>query len=81
MRSKMEHINKSMRSVRDHEDLILNWFRANKEYSCGVMEGLNRKAKLITRRSYEFRNYETLQIALFHTFGRLPKSFSPHRFW
>jgi len=30
---------------------ILNYFRAKKQLSSGVVEGLNNKAKLITRKS------------------------------
>jgi hypothetical protein len=29
-----------------HRGLILNWFRAKGEFSSGVVEGLNNKAKL-----------------------------------
>jgi hypothetical protein len=32
---------KMARSIRNHRELILNWFRAKKEFSSGVVEGLN----------------------------------------
>lgn len=81
MRSKLEPIKKFVRTVRNHEDLILNWFRAKKEYSSGVIEGLNRKVNLITRKSYGFRNVEILKTALFHVLGDLPEPETTHRFW
>lgn len=81
MRSKLEPIKAFVRTVRNHEDLILNWFRAKKEYSSGVVEGLNRKVNLITRKSYGFRNVEVLKIALFHTLGGLPEPETTHKFW
>jgi hypothetical protein len=34
--------------------LLLNYFKATKEFSSGVVEGLNNKAKVIMRRSYRF---------------------------
>jgi transposase len=81
MRSKLDPIKKFARSIRDHEDLILNWFRANKELSCGVVEGMNRKANLITRRSYGFREFDTLQLVLYHILGKLPEPEFTHKFW
>jgi transposase len=38
-------MNKIARSMREHRDLILNYFRAQKLLSSGVVEGLNNKAK------------------------------------
>jgi Transposase len=37
--------------------LILNYFRAKKQLSSGVVEGLNNKAKLTMRKSYGFRTF------------------------
>jgi transposase len=37
---------KIARSMRDHRELILNYFRAQKLLSSGVVEGLNNKAKV-----------------------------------
>ena len=38
------------------------------------------KIRVVTRRSYGFRTYEAMEIALYHNFGRLPEPESPHRF-
>ncbi len=45
MRSRIEPMKKIARSLRNHRELILNYFRAQKLLSSGVMEGLNNKAK------------------------------------
>jgi hypothetical protein len=63
-----------------HRDLILNYFRAKKEYSSGVVEGLNTKVKLVTRKSYGYRMAATIKIARFHALGRLPEPEIAHRF-
>lgn len=80
MRSRLEPIKKFVRSLRRHEPLILNWFRAKKAISSGVVEGLNRKVNLTTRKAYGFRSFEVLKIALFHTMGELPEPEITHRF-
>jgi hypothetical protein len=38
--------------LRAHRPLLLNYFKAKKEFSSGVVEGLNNKAKLTMRKSY-----------------------------
>ena len=43
MRSKIEPMKKVAKTVRRHKPLILNWFRAKKAYSSGIVEGLNTK--------------------------------------
>ncbi len=80
MRSRLDPIKKFVKSMRRHEPLLLNWFRAKKRISSGVVEGLNRKINLTTRKAYGFRSFEVLKIALFHTMGDLPEPKSTHRF-
>ena len=41
MRSRIEPMKKIARSLRKHRELILNYFRAQKLLSSGVVEGLN----------------------------------------
>jgi transposase len=43
MRSRIEPMKKVARTLRAHREL--NYFRARKEFSSGVIEGLNSKAK------------------------------------
>lgn len=80
MRSRLEPIKKFVKTIRNHQPLIMNWFKAKKQYSSGVVEGLNRKVNLVTRKAFGFRSYEVLKIALFHTMGDLPEPESTHRF-
>jgi transposase len=80
LRSRLEPMKKVARMLRSHEPLILNWFRAKGEISSGPVEGLNNKIRVVTRRSYGFRTYEAMEIALYHTLGRLPEPESTHRF-
>lgn len=80
MRSRLEPIKKVARSIRAHQDLILNWFAAKKEFSCGIVEGLNYRVKLTIRKAYGFRTLEAAEIALYHTLGRLPEPELAHEF-
>ncbi|WP_448216754.1 ISL3 family transposase [Endozoicomonas sp. 2B-B] len=80
MRSKIEPMKKVAKTVRRHRPLILNWFRAKKAFSSGIVEGLNTKIKLTTRKSYGFRTYRCAEIALYHALGNLPEPEMPHRF-
>ena len=57
MRSRIEPMKKIARSLREHRELILNYFRAQKLLSSGVVEGLNNKAKVTMRKSYGFRTF------------------------
>lgn len=80
MRSRLEPIKKFVRTIRAHQPLIMNWFKAKKAYSSGIVEGMNRNVNLVTRKAFGFRSYEVLKIALFHTMGCLPEPDSTHRF-
>ena len=80
MRSNIEPIKKEARSIRKHKQLILNWFRAKKQFSSGVVEGMNTKVKVTMRKSYGFRTYKSIRMALFHALGKLPEPPQTHRF-
>jgi transposase len=80
MRSRLDPIKDFVKTLRNHQPLLMNWFKAKKAFSSGVVEGLNRKINLVTRKSYGFRSYEILKIALFHTMGELPEPELTHRF-
>ena len=79
MRSKIEPMKKMARTLRRHRPLLLNWFEA-KGGSAGTVEGFNNKAKLTLRKSYGFRTYRAMKIALYHTLGALPEPKFTHRF-
>jgi transposase len=80
MRSKIEPMKKVARSLRNHRELILNWFRAKGAISAGTVEGLNNNAKLTTRKAYGFRTYNGVETALYHTLGKLPVPEFTHEF-
>jgi transposase len=73
MRSRIEPMKKIARSLGKHRDLILNYFRAPKEFSSGVIEGLNHKATVTMRKSDGFRTYHVLELALYHSLAKLPE--------
>ncbi len=81
LRSRLEPLKKVALSLRAHRPLLLNWFRANGALSAGVVEGFNGKAKLTMKKAYGYRTHEALQIALYHTLGKLPEPNFTHRFW
>jgi transposase len=81
LRSRLEPMKKVARMLRSHRALLMNWFKAKGEISSGAVEGLNNKIRVVTRRSYGFRTYNAMEIALYHTLGRLPEpDESTHRF-
>lgn len=80
MRSRLEPIKKVARSIRAHQGLILNWFAAQKEFSSGIVEGLNYRIKLTIRKAYGFRTLEAAEIALYHALGHLPEPELTHEF-
>ena len=81
MRSQIEPMKKVAKTLRGHRELILNYFRARKQFSSGVVEGLNNKAKVTMRKSYGFRTFRITEIALYHALGKLPEHQLAHRFY
>jgi len=81
MRSRIEPMKKIARMLRAHRPLLLNYFKARKEFSSGVVEGLNNKAKVTMRKSYGFRTFRTLELALYHSLGKLPEPELTHEFF
>ena len=81
MRSRIEPMKKIAKMLRTHRGLLLNYFKAKKEFSSGVVEGLNNKAKVTMRKSYGFRTFRILELALYHSLGKLPEPELTHRFY
>ena len=81
MRSRIEPMKKIARSLRLHRELILNYFRAQKLLSSGVVEGLNNKAKVTMRKAYGFRTFRALELALYHSLAKLPEPETTHDFF
>jgi len=81
MRSRIEPMKKFARTVRAHRALLLNYFRARKQFSSGVIEGLNNKAKVSMRKAYGFRTFRATELALYHVLGKLPEPKLTHSFY
>ena len=55
------------------KELILNYFRAKKEFNSGIVEGMNRKVNLTTRKAFGYKSFDVMRIALLHQLGDLPE--------
>ncbi len=80
MRSRIEPLKTIARSLRRHRELILNWFRAKKEFNSGIVEGLNANAKLAFRKAYGYRTFKAAEVSLYHQLGKLPEPKLTHSF-
>jgi len=72
---------KIARTLRAHRALLLNYFQTNKQFSSGVVEGLHNKAKVTLRKSYRFRTFRILELALYHSLGKPPEPELTHEFF
>jgi transposase len=81
MRSRIEPMKKIARMLRAHRELLLNYFKAKKQFSSGIVEGFNNKAKVTMRKSYGFRTFRITELALYHALGKLPEPKLTHEFY
>ena len=81
MRSRIDPMKKIAKTLRVHRELILNYFKAKKQFSSGVVEGLNNKVKVTMRKSYGFRTFRITELALYHALGKLPEPILTHEFF
>ena len=81
MRSRIAPMKTFARTMRTHRELLLNYFRARKAFSSGVIEGLNNKAKVTMRKAYGFRTFAMTELALYHALGKLPEPELTHSFY
>jgi transposase len=63
--SRWEPMKKIARSLREHRELILNYFRAQKLPSSGGVEGPNNKAKVSMRKSYGYPTSPPVPYSVF----------------
>lgn len=80
LQTDLEPMKKVAKMLGKHRPMILNWFKAEGRLSSGAVEGLNLKAKLTMRKAYGFKTLACLEIALYHTLGKLPEPDCHHRF-
>jgi len=60
--------------------VVAQLLQAQKQFSSGVIEGLNNKAKITLRKAYDYRTFRTAELSLHHVLGRLPEPKLVHRF-
>jgi len=80
-RSNLDEMKKVAKTLENHQDLIFNWFKTKTKYSNSIVEGFNNKAKLAIRKAYGFREYDVIEVALYHQLGNLPLPILTHRFF
>jgi transposase len=80
MRSRLEPMKKVARMLRAHEELLMNYFKAKRQYNSGVVEGLNNKARVSLAQGYGHRSSEVLKLVLYHSLGNLPEPPISHKF-
>jgi transposase len=81
MRSRIDPMKKVASTLRNYRELILNYFRARKQFSSGIVEGLNNKAKVTMRKAYGYRTFGVLETSLYHVLAKLPEPQLAHRFY
>jgi len=78
--SKIEPMKKIDKLIRNHRGLVLNWFHAKGAISSGVVEGLNDKVKVTTRKAHAYRRYKAIRLTLYHNLSGLPEPEHAPRF-
>lgn len=80
LRSRLAPYKKVVGMLRSHQELLLNWFKAEGALSSAAVEGMNNNAKVVVRKAYGFRTFRAVEVALYHTLGDLPEPNFAHRF-
>lgn len=80
LRSRLEPVRRVARMLRAHEELLLNYSRAGRQFSNAVTEGLNHKARASLAGCYGHRSFEVLKTVLYHRLGNLPEPRFTHDF-
>ena len=78
MRSKLEPVKDFVRMIRKYWENVVTYFKEN--ITNAMTEGLNRKAKVITARSYGFKSDKVFSLAMYHGLGELPMPETIHKF-
>jgi transposase len=81
-RSGIEPLKKVVRTLQAHQPYLLDWIRLKAQggIPTGAVEGFNNKARVITKRAYGFRSREVMEVALYHSLGKLPEPLLHHKF-
>ena len=81
MRSRIKPLKKVVKILRTRRPPILNYFKTQKEFSSGIVEGLNNKVEATMRKSYGFRTFRITEMPRYHSLGKLPEPELTHRFF
>ena len=79
--SNLDEMKKVAKTLKHHEELIFNWFKTKERYSNSIVEGFNNKAKLTMRKAYGFKQFRSIEVALYHQLGDLPLPVLTHKFF
>jgi len=60
---------------------VRSYARATKQFSSGIVEDFDNRAKLTMRKSNGFRTFQLTETALYHALGKLPEPDIPLRFF
>lgn len=77
-RSRLEPMRDFARIIKRHKDRILSYFEV--PITNASVEGMNRKAKVVSQRGYGYKSVPTFQLALYHVLGGLPMPETAHKF-
>lgn len=80
-RSRIPGLRAIVKTLQGHRELLLNWFRAKKQFNNSIVEGLNYKVNITVRRAFGYRSFAVFEVALYHQFGNLPEPEFTHPFW
>ena len=61
--------------------MILNWFRAKRQYNAGIVESLNAVVKLRLRKAFGYLTFDAIEVASYHQLDDLPQLEIAHRFY
>ena len=78
MRSKLKPLKKFVKMLRRYWANILTYFKIT--LTNARVEGMNRKAKIVSARSYGFKSVAVFSLALYHSLGKLPLPETTHIF-
>ena len=68
------------KTLRKHNHLILNRFKADGRFSSGTVEQLNLKVKLTMGKAYSYKSLDGLRTDMYRTLGNLPEPVLTNRF-
>jgi len=78
MRSRLKPIKEFVRMIRRYWKNVITYFKEG--ITNARVEGLNRKAKVVTARSYGFKSDNVFSLAMYHSLGELPIPETIHKF-